>query len=109
MTTITVNGKAPPLKIINLADMKRAVSIPGINIEVVSHWLPYLVGTERTPEKVQGNGYWFMSPKDDGTIVRMWAQHPPASQLRFYGDDRVTFHPDTPKCWTLRFVNPGSE
>jgi hypothetical protein len=88
----------------NLAEMKRAVLTSGVSIRVVSHWQPQLVGTIRTPETVQGNGYWFRAPQfSDGKVVRMWAAYPKSSELRFNADGTVTFYPDTAKTWTLAF------
>ena len=91
----------------NLASLKRAIASPGVQIKVIAHWQPQLVGTVRTPETVQGNGYFFRGPQaSDGKVVRMWAETPKASQLRFNPDNTVTYYPDTERSWTLSFSMP---
>lgn len=95
------------MKIKTLAEMKRAISTPDIQIKVTHHWQLQLIGTTRSPETVQGNGYYFRAPQArDGKIVRMWAATPKASELRFNDDGTVTFYPDTNRSWTLSFEVP---
>lgn len=92
------------MKIATAAAMKRAIAIPGIQIRVIAHWQPQLVGLVRTPCRIQTNGYYFMGPQaQDNKIVEMWAPTPKASELRFNEDGTVTFHPDTNRSWTLSF------
>lgn len=91
------------MRIENLAQMKRAISTPGISIRVVSHWQGQLVGTTRTPTKIQTNGYYFEGPNLSGVVVRMWSGTPKASELRFNPDGSVTFYPGTSHEYTLSF------
>jgi hypothetical protein len=90
----------------SLASMKRAVATRE-PIEVVDHWQPQLVGTVRTPERVQTNAYSFHAPKynDPEQIVESWCYYPKASELRFNDDGTVTFYPDADRSWTLRFAS----
>lgn len=111
---LTVNGKPPGLKLINLADLKRAIRTHGVSMHVEQHWQSQLVGTTRTPKAirnngkpgVQTNGYYFDSPNREGEIKEMWADLPKAAELAFPGDDRVIFYPGTERSWTLRFSIP---
>lgn len=99
------------MKIKNLAELKRALTIANIVIRVLEHWQPNLKGTTRTPiavrkngkPGVQTNGYYFMGPKQDGTIVEMWCALPKASELRFEENGAVTFYHGTDRNWTLSF------
>lgn len=92
------------MNIHSLAAMRRAVSTPGVRIEVVEHWQPHLRGTSRTPDKVQNNGYRWLGTNRDGKVVQLWCHYPKASELAFNDDGTVTFHPGTEKSWRLRFV-----
>ena len=98
------------LQIMSRAALVRAIHDPRIVIRVSDHWQPQLIGTERKPKAtrnsgrkgIQTNGYYFDGPGRDGRICEMWADIPPASELRF-NNDSVTFHPDTERSWTLEF------
>lgn len=92
----------------SLAELKRTIATQGVVIRVREHWQSQLVGTTRTPETVQGNGYYFRGPTSTGEVKRMWAETPKASQLRFNEDGSVTYYPDTPKSWTLEFEIPAA-
>jgi hypothetical protein len=85
------------------AALIRAFSTPNVVIRVVDHWQEQLRGTTRTPEKVQGNGYYFRAADSTGKIVRMWAMTPKVSELQFNPDNTVTFFPNTTHKWTLAF------
>jgi hypothetical protein len=95
----------------SLADLKRAIKLPGLIIKVCEHWQPNLIGTTRTPKAVrnsgksgiQTNGYYFDGVGHEGKLVEMWAMIPPASQLRFNDGGSVTFYPNTERSWTLAF------
>ena|ERR1035437_4580066 len=94
------------IPVTSLASLKRAIAVNGVLIRVVSHWQAQLVGTVRTPTKVQTNGYFFDGPDLTGKIARMWGPTPKASKLRFNADGTVTFYPDTERSWTLEFMSP---
>lgn len=87
----------------SLASLKRAIATPNVVIRVKEHWQEQLRGTTRTPEKIQGKGYFFRGPDWKGEIKRMWAPTPKASELRFNEDGSVTFYPGADKSWTLVF------
>jgi hypothetical protein len=91
------------MRVDSLAALKRAIATPNVVIRVLDHWQGQLKGTTRTPIKIQTNGYWFMGCDYKGTMCRMFADLPKASQLRFNPDGSVTFHPDTGRSWTLQF------
>lgn len=116
-----------PLKIQyvkSLAQMKRLIATPGIEIHVLSHWQQCLVGSIRTPKTlrkngktgIQTNGYYFDGPHENYKTkaietTELWAELPPASKLRFNDDGTVTFFPSEERSWTLRFVagTPGTQ
>lgn len=96
-----------PVMIRNRAQLLRAI-VPGCVIETIAHFQPQLVGTTRTPTKIQTNGYFFSGTTFSGKPdQRMWAEIPKASELRFNDDGTVTFHPGTEKTWTQRFYAPA--
>lgn len=75
----------------------------GARVRVLAHWKEYQVNTVRIPTKIQTNGYWCDCPDADGTMVRMFSDLPPASELRFNDDGSVTYHPDKKISWTVQF------
>lgn len=91
------------MKITSRAAIVRAIKEPGVVIRVLSHWQAQLVGSTRTPTKTQTNGYYFEGLNHELKPCRMWAELPPAVNLKFNDDGTVTFYPDTPKSWTLAF------
>lgn len=91
------------MQIKTLAAMKRAIATPGVRIHVVEHWRPELVGTVRTPKRVQTQAYTFMSTDRQGNPVESWADYPKYGQMEFHDDGTVTWFPGTKHCWRLRF------
>jgi hypothetical protein len=97
------------------AELIRAIKQAGLTIRVTEHWQPHLKGTTRTPKLyrnsgkrgIQSNGYYFDGVGHDGKLTEMWAEIPPASELRFNEDKTVTFHPNNEKSWTLTFEING--
>lgn len=98
------------MKIDSVAALKRAIK-PDTSIKVIEHWQPHLKGTTRHPlavrksgkRGIQTNGYYFAGTGQDGKACEMWAEIPKASELKFNGDNSVTFHPGTERSWTLAF------
>jgi hypothetical protein len=91
------------LPVTSLASLKRAIATPNIIIYVEEHWQENLAATSRVPSRIQTNGYWFYGLNRQGERKEMWAPTPKASELRFNPDGTVTYYPDTPKSWRLRF------
>jgi hypothetical protein len=68
----------------SLAALKRALE-PGKVLKVVDHSRKELIGTERTVDLTQTNGYWFTQPGDIPP-KRWWAEFPKASAFEFHED-----------------------
>lgn len=96
-----------PVPVRSLAEMKRVVATPGVEILAVEHWQPHLRGLTRTPVRVQSNAYTFMAANYKGEIVEQWGYYPKAAELRFNDDGTVTFYPDTARSWRLAFAVPA--
>ena len=91
------------LPVRSLAEMRRMIRIPGMTIESIAHWQAKLLGTRRTVEKPQTNGFFYRMNGE-----RMWCPFPKAEELAFNEDGTVTFHPGSERSWTFRFLEVDS-
>lgn len=80
-----------------LKAFKAAVQV-GTKMTVLDHWIPKYLNTVRTITKVQGNGFFFTTPGQDG---RAWSDFPKSAQLRF--DGKVAHVMMGDKFWVLAF------
>ena len=72
-----------------LAALRRTVRV-GMTIECVHHTRPEVSGP-RTIKRVQTNAIVMRYTKPDGTEAETWGRWDSAKDLRFNGDDTVTF------------------
>lgn len=88
------------VQIRSLAQMKRVIATAGVQIRVLEHWRTELVGTSRTPIRIQTNCYTsLMENGKEG-----WNYYPKVEKLRFNGDGSVTFYPGERMSWRLAFA-----
>lgn len=81
------------------ADLKRTLK-PGLKLKVLAHWQEKLIGTTRTVDAVQTNGYWFYT---EGDARRMWADLGKASNWAFPSTSQAQFSMGD-RGWTLEVV-----
>lgn len=79
---------------------------PGMQFEVLDHWIPKYIGTTRTVVQVQGNGYRFTQEGEDG---RCWSPYPGAKEVTFGPGWQVRMQPMEDRYWVLRLVEGGDD
>lgn len=94
-----------PVRIDSLAALKRAI-VPGARIKVLAHWQARLVGSWRTPIRIQDNAYIYAGTDTDGKPRESWCYTPKASELGFNSDGSVTYFPGGERSWTLLVFPP---